>query len=63
MNTYEYFCKDCGQLRLCLNPKLKGCGNCGSLRIIRGSLESLPKDKLKDNFKRGMYKREGKGEK
>ena len=56
MTPYEYFCKECGQLRLCLDPNLEGCGNCGSMRIIYAAPGCLPKDQLKENFKRGRYK-------
>jgi hypothetical protein len=27
---FEYFCFGCGRLRLCCDPKLEGCKNCGA---------------------------------
>ena len=48
---FEYFCQDCGQLRLCLDPKLNTCGNCGVLKIIKGNYSSLDKDSLKKKLK------------
>ena len=48
---YEYFCRMCNQLRLCLDPELVGCGNCGSLNVIIGEPNSLDKDKLKKESK------------
>jgi hypothetical protein len=50
MKPYEYFCKGCGQIRLCLDEKLVGCGNCGSMLLITGEPGALDKDKLKLEF-------------
>ena len=47
---YEYFCKSCGQLRLCLDQDRTDCGNCGSTKLIIGEINSLDKDKLKGEF-------------
>ena len=38
---YEYFCKTCKQLRLCLDPDLTVCGNCKSDDIITGEINEL----------------------
>jgi DNA-directed RNA polymerase subunit RPC12/RpoP len=48
---FEYFCQDCSQLRLCLDPELNACKNCGGSRIIKGNYGSLDKDNLKKKFK------------
>lgn len=50
---FEYFCLDCGQLRLCCSdPKRNTCGNCGSGNLIKGKIDSLNKEKLKSEFAR-----------
>ena len=49
---YEYFCRDCGQLRACLIPKLVKCGNCDSINIITAKPGSLNKDKLKEEWRK-----------
>ena len=52
---YEYFCKDCGQIRLCFDPDQVGCKFCGSIRIITGEVNELDKDKLKYGFYNEEY--------
>lgn len=42
---FEYFCKNCHQLRLSW-INCSTCGNCGSDQIIKGELETLDKEKL-----------------
>ena len=39
---FEYWCRDCKQLRLSL-VVTDICGNCGSVRIIKGRFGSLVK--------------------
>jgi len=46
----EYFCFDCGQLRLSLISEKTKCKSCGSLNIITGECGELDKQKLKDDF-------------
>ena len=41
--AYEYWCQDCKQLRLAFVP-VETCGNCGSLRIIKGDINTLKKE-------------------
>jgi len=48
---YEYFCYECGQLRLKLNHT-KGCNNCGSLNVIKGKVGELDKDKFKEQWRK-----------
>ena len=48
---FEYFCNSCGQLRLALK-EISKCGNCGSHNIIKGEVNSLDKDSLKNNFRK-----------
>jgi Zn finger protein HypA/HybF involved in hydrogenase expression len=43
---YEYFCKDCLQLRLAFELR-HTCGNCGSTNIIKGAIGTLDKESLK----------------
>lgn len=57
---YEYFCKDCGQLRLCLDSNSTGCGNCRSTRLIIVELCGLDRIKLKRKFSQGKFKKEEK---
>jgi DNA-directed RNA polymerase subunit RPC12/RpoP len=43
----EYFCQQCGQLRLDLRNKGEDfCGHCGSLKIIRGEMGTLDKEAI-----------------
>jgi ribosomal protein L37AE/L43A len=42
---FEYFCWNCGQLRLSFT-ELWTCGNCGSIDIKKGDVGSLNKAKL-----------------
>ena len=42
----EYFCNDCGQLRLNLVERTT-CGNCGKSNIVVGEVGALDKDNLK----------------
>jgi hypothetical protein len=44
--TFEYFCRDCRQLRLSFID-LDTCGNCGSSDIVKGPVGTLDKAKLK----------------
>ena len=48
--SFEYFCKNCLQLRLSL-VMCDTCGNCGSDQIIKGDLETLDKKKLINEYK------------
>lgn len=41
--TCEYFCKDCGQLRLSFLNETTQCGNCKSNDIIKGDIGELNK--------------------
>lgn len=43
----EYFCRDCGQLRLSYLDKTEVCGNCGSSNIVKGEPGKLNKEVLK----------------
>jgi molybdenum cofactor biosynthesis enzyme MoaA len=47
---YEYFCMNCGQLRLCLDKKLTTCGNCNSPIKIIGKVGELNGKKLKADY-------------
>lgn len=49
-NPNEYFCYDCGQLRLLFINNKTGCGNCGSDNIISGKPGELDKAKLKKEY-------------
>lgn len=49
----EYFCYDCGQLRLDLRKKTLYCGYCGSPDIKVGKPGALDKDALKKEFEEG----------
>ena len=46
----EYFCFDCGQLRLSLTEDKSKCKNCGSTNIITGEVGELDKQKLKKEY-------------
>lgn len=46
----EYFCNNCGQLRLSLIADKTKCHNCNSSDIVKGDMGSLNKDKLKEGF-------------
>ena len=48
---YEYFCRSCQQLRLSW-INYDTCGNCGSEDIVKGELETLDKEKLKNEDKK-----------
>ncbi len=43
---HEYFCYNCGQLRLSFCDTTVKCGNCNSPLIKTGALNTLDKDKL-----------------
>ncbi len=54
-NNVEYFCRDCGQLRLFVagaSRQLKKCGNCDATqdRLITGEPKSLDVDGLKKQY-------------
>lgn len=42
-SNFEYFCQDCGQIRLSIkgNKEFSGCGNCGSFNAVIGPVDSL----------------------
>lgn len=42
----EYFCRSCGQLRLCLVQGKADCGNCGSSDLVFGKPGELDKQAL-----------------
>ena len=46
----EYFCFQCGQLRLSLISDKTKCMRCGSMDIVKGKCGELDKQKLKDDF-------------
>jgi len=46
----EYFCNECGQLRLSLSGNPKVCGNCRSDNLTVGELNTLDKDYLKADW-------------
>ena len=46
----EYFCYDCGQLRLTYTDKKSICMNCGSTNIVAGKVGELDKDALKKKY-------------
>lgn len=50
---FEYFCNDCGQLRLSFDEKLTACGNCGNADIIKAAMRGLNAAELKYNWRRG----------
>jgi len=52
--VHEYFCYNCGQLRLSLCKKTVKCGNCNSPLIKTGAVNTLDKEKL-------LGERNGKG--
>lgn len=43
---FEYFCKGCRQLRLCMKHPFEGCGNCGSEDVVKGEVGTLDKEAL-----------------
>ncbi|HDZ15190.1 hypothetical protein LCGC14_2036110 [marine sediment metagenome] len=45
--AYEYFCYNCGQLRLSIGVTSESCSNCGSLHILKGEPGKLDKKFLK----------------
>lgn len=53
---FEYFCNGCGQLRLFVVGEKKrsfnGCGNCGSLDVVKGQPGELDKIELKASWRR-----------
>ena len=50
-NNCEYFCLNCGQLRLSINDRDPDqCKNCGSIKLIIGEVGCLDKDGLKAKF-------------
>lgn len=50
-DALEYFCKDCGQLRLSFLKQTIKCAHCGSKKIIKGKPGELNKEKLKQQYK------------
>lgn len=50
-DIFEYFCKECGQLRLSLRSE-KRCGNCGSFNIVIGKVGELDKSTLKGEVRK-----------
>jgi hypothetical protein len=48
---FEYFCLGCGQLRLCCDPLLKGCKNCGTSFSHIGKPGELNGKELKAEFR------------
>jgi hypothetical protein len=48
---FEYFCFGCGQLRLCCNPQLEACKNCGTPFSHTGKPGELDGKKLKAEFR------------
>jgi hypothetical protein len=50
VEPFEYFCFGCGQLRLCCDPKLKGCKNCGTPFTHKSKPGKLDGKKLKADF-------------
>lgn len=48
--SFEYFCFGCGQLRLCCDPKLQGCKNCGAPFTHKGKPGELDGTRLKTEF-------------
>lgn len=63
MESFEYFCNVCGQLRLCLNPKLVGCGHCHSSDIVIGAVGELDVKKMKENYSGGRRNKSVKSKK
>ncbi len=49
-DTKEYFCYDCGQLRLSVAKTPNCCGYCSSTNIVVGEPYELDKATLKYNF-------------
>lgn len=52
-NAFEYWCNNCGQLRLCFDKKRITCGNCGEkleAKYIDGP-GKLDVNKLREEFK------------
>ena len=47
----EYFCNNCGQLRLSLTSITIRCGNCNSTDILIGMVGGLNKEELKEKHK------------
>lgn len=45
--TMEYFCRDCGQLRLSVEMNPTVCQNCKGAHLIIGEVGSLNKEALK----------------
>ena len=48
---FEYFCFSCGQLRLCCDPQLMGCKNCGAPFSHTGKPGELDGKKLRAEFR------------
>jgi hypothetical protein len=48
---FEYFCFGCGQLRLCCDPRLAGCKNCGKPFARKGRPGELNGRELKAEFR------------
>ena len=46
----EYFCFDCGHLRLTFVANNSICMNCGSTNIVAGKVGELDKDALKKKY-------------
>jgi len=49
----EYFCYDCGQIRLSIEEFDSICKHCGSTNVIAGAVGSLDKEALKKGFNNG----------
>jgi len=47
----EYFCYDCGQLRLSIDSFDGFCKHCGSANTVSGPVDSLDKEALKKEWK------------
>ena len=52
--TCEYFCLQCGQLRLSFdkNKDPEKCWNCGSMKLVVGEINGLDKESLKNEWRR-----------
>lgn len=49
VEEFEYFCFDCGQLRLSF-ANINTCGNCESNQIRKATIGTLDKGKLKKDY-------------
>lgn len=46
----DYFCMNCGQLRISLLLDKSKCGNCGSTDIVTGAFGTLDEIKLRREY-------------